>query len=138
MDASSTTMRSASAGTSWNSVPSARSGCWASIRWTVIAGRPVSSERRLAALPVGAASVTLPPIARTVAAMAATVWLLPQPGPPVSTDTVLVSTRLTAARWSSCSRWSSAKGRSRSVERAWKSLASWAASATSRLCSCLP
>ncbi len=102
MDASSTTIRSACAGSSSKSVSGSGSGCWASMRCTVIAGSPVSSDSRLAALPVGAVSVTVPPAARTVVAMDLTVWLLPHPGPPVMIETVLVRAMVSAARWSSC------------------------------------
>ena len=50
---------------------------------------PVSSASRLAARPVGATSTTVAFLAVASSTMERTVKLLPQPGPPVSTATLL-------------------------------------------------
>lgn len=60
------------------------------------ASAPVSSESRLAARPVGAASSTLAFLARASSTTDRTVKDLPQPGPPVSTATLRVSASCTA------------------------------------------
>ena len=71
---------------------------WApSSRCTVVAGWSVSSSSRLAARPVGAASAMSVPLARSSLTTAATVRLLPVPGPPVSRLTPDSSTWATAA-----------------------------------------
>ncbi len=82
-------------------------GFSSSRRWTVEASAPVSSARRLAARPVGAASTTFAFLARASSTMERTVKDLPQPGPPVRTATFSVRASLTAA---SCS----GRGRHRS------------------------
>lgn len=64
------------------------------------ASAPVSSASRLAARPVGAARTTFARLARASSTIERTVKDLPQPGPPVSTATFLVSASRTA---SSCS-----------------------------------
>ena len=53
------------------------------------AGWLVSSASRLAARPVGATSTTVAFLAVASSTMERTVKLLPQPGPPVSTATLL-------------------------------------------------
>ena len=62
----------------------AASGRAPSSRWIVVALLPASSSSRLAARPVGAASAIVAPTSRHSATIAATVRLLPVPGPPVS------------------------------------------------------
>ena len=56
----------------------------------------MSSASRLAARPVGATSTTVAFLAVASSTMERTVKLLPHPGPPVSTATLLVSASLTA------------------------------------------
>ena len=63
----------------------------------VAASWPVSSARRLAARPVGAASTTFAFLARASSTTERTVKLFPQPGPPVSTATFCVSASFTAS-----------------------------------------
>lgn len=67
------------------------------------ASAPVSSDRRLAARPVGAASTTFAFRARASSTIERTVKDLPQPGPPVRTATFSVSASLTAASCSGAS-----------------------------------
>ena len=88
MEASSTTTRSASRGWS-RSKAASPPGRSSSSRCTVAAGCPVSSASRFAARPVGAASTTLALLAAARSTIERTVKLLPQPGPPVSTATLL-------------------------------------------------
>ena len=52
-------------------------------RWMVLASRPVTSDIRLAARPVGAHSATLQPDCSSRSMMALMVVVLPVPGPPV-------------------------------------------------------
>ena len=63
----------------------------------MLAGRPVDSSRRLAARPVGAASATRVPMRRKLPAIQRISVVLPVPGPPVSTPTLLSSSRDAAA-----------------------------------------
>ncbi len=111
IDASSTTTTSSSNG---HSSPRAKPPSkvtlppdwrgWApSSRWIVDAGASHSSSSRLAARPVGAARATVRPACSASETIAATVRLLPVPGPPVSTLTPLCSAADTAARWASSS-----------------------------------
>ena len=64
-----------------------------------MAGAPVSSSSRFAARPVGAARATLRPCPAAIATTAATVRLLPVPGPPVRTETPCSATARTAVCW---------------------------------------
>ncbi len=102
MEVSSTTTRSASSGlvASNDGSPPGRS---CSNRWMVAASWPVSSARRLAARPVGAASTILAPLARASSTTDRTVNDFPQPGPPVSTATLEVRASRTAAACSGAS-----------------------------------
>src|SRR3712207_2221668 len=97
MEASSTTTTSASSGHSSLRANPPEVPCAPSSRCTVTAGWSVSSSSRLAARPVGAASATSLPLDRSRLTIAATVRLLPVPGPPVSSDTPAPSTWATAA-----------------------------------------
>ena len=103
MEASSTTTRSASSGRSWLKAASPP-GRSSSSRCRVWASIPASSDRRLAARPVGAARSTRAFLAWARATTARTVKLLPQPGPPVSTATRSVRARRTAVSCSGASR----------------------------------
>ncbi len=69
-------------------------------RWMVEAGRPVASERRLAALPVGAARATAGISPATRPRMKRMMVVLPVPGPPVMTSTLWARAGSTAARCS--------------------------------------
>ena len=84
IEASSTTTTSASSGHSSLRANPPVMPCAPSSRCTVVAGWSVSSSSRLAARPVGAASATSVPLACSSFTIAATVRLLPVPGPPVS------------------------------------------------------
>ena len=96
IEASSTTTTSASSGHSSLRANPPVMPCAPSSRCTVTAGWSVSSSSRLAARPVGAASATSVPLACSSFTMAATVRLLPVPGPPVSRLTPAPSTCATA------------------------------------------
>ena len=65
----------------------------------VLASMPVLSERRFAALPVGAARATFTPFTTRMRRMALTRVVLPTPGPPVITMTFDETAFLTASRW---------------------------------------
>ena len=65
----------------------------------VFASMPVLSERRFAALPVGAARATFTPLATRIRRMALTKVVLPTPGPPVITMTFDETAFATASRW---------------------------------------
>ena len=62
---------------------SASSHCTCSIRCTVLASSPVSSDIRLAARPVGAANNTVSPFSFKIRIIPLRVVVLPVPGPPV-------------------------------------------------------
>ena len=74
-------------------------GSNSSRRWMVLASRPVDSVSLLAALPVGAQRVTRSLRARRIPRMLFTRVVLPTPGPPVMTITLLASASRTASRW---------------------------------------
>ena len=97
IEASSTTTTSASSGHSSLRAKPPEVPCAPSSRCTVTAGWSVSSSSRLAARPVGAARAMSVPLARSSLTMAATVRLLPVPGPPVSRLTPAPSTCATAS-----------------------------------------
>src|SRR3954447_5608996 len=65
----------------------------------VLASKPVASVMRLAALPVGAHSNRLTPLAARMRRIALTIVVLPTPGPPVMTSTLEVSAKRIAAAW---------------------------------------
>src|SRR5215467_53310 len=104
IEASSATTRSASRGLS-RSYRGSPPGCSSSSRWMVEASWPVSSASRLAARPVGATRTTVAFLAAASSTTERTVKLLPQPGPPVSTATLLVSASLTASCCSGARSW---------------------------------
>ena len=87
IDVSSITTRSASSGLAASNSGSPP-GCSFSSRWMVAASWPVSSARRLAARPVGAARTILAFRAFASSTTERTVKLFPQPGPPVRTATL--------------------------------------------------
>src|ERR1700726_585234 len=64
----------------------------------VLAAKPVLSAKRLAARPVGAHSATVTDFAHRILRMELTRVVLPTPGPPVTTSTLLASASATAAR----------------------------------------
>src|SRR3989442_11390298 len=65
----------------------------------VLASRPVVSVRRLAARPVGAQSSTSIFLAWRIWRILVTIVVLPTPGPPVITVTLLCRAIATASRW---------------------------------------
>lgn len=67
-------------------------------RWMVLASRPVVSVRRFAARPVGAHSRTSIFLAWRICRILVTMVVLPTPGPPVITMTLLPRTMATASR----------------------------------------
>ena len=86
MDTSSTTTTSALSGWSWSCWNRPSPGLNSSILWMVFASRPVASDSFLAALPVGAASITLSLRASRMERTALRIVVFPVPGPPVMTD----------------------------------------------------
>src|SRR6266481_198841 len=68
-------------------------------RWIVFASSPVVSVRRLAARPVGAQSNTSIFLAWRICRILVTIVVLPTPGPPVITVTLLPRAIVTASRW---------------------------------------
>jgi hypothetical protein len=65
----------------------------------VFASSPVLSDNRFAARPVGAQSATRTCLAIKIFRIELTRVVLPTPGPPVITTTLLESAVLTASRW---------------------------------------
>ena len=93
MEASSIIIASASSG-SLSFLPKLKplpSGWYSKRRCTVCAGCPLDSARRLAALPVGAASKMRQPAFSSTVIMPLTTVVLPVPGPPVNTKTPYLS-----------------------------------------------
>ena len=90
IDASSTIIASSFSGSSssWKNdiAPVSGSNCASSSRWMVEASRPVTSESRFAARPVGAASCVLSPIASKRSKMPVITVVFPVPGPPVTSS----------------------------------------------------
>ena len=76
------------------------SGEYSSRRWMVLASRPQASASRRAARPVGAASVGLTPRWTSATSSERSSVVLPVPGPPVITVTLLCSAHRSAARCS--------------------------------------
>lgn len=103
MEVSSSTRRSASSGCSSPRRKPPLLGSVSSRRWIVRASRPVVSDSRLAARPVGAASSIRTPFAARMRRIALTIVVLPTPGPPVITSSFERSASATAARWLSAS-----------------------------------
>ena len=103
MEVSSTTSRSQSSGLSSPRLKPPPLGSTSSIRWMVLASKPVASVMRLAARPVGAHSRISVPFAARTRRMALTMVVLPTPGPPVITSTLDISASLIAATWLSAS-----------------------------------
>lgn len=71
-----------------------------SIRWMVFASMPVTSERRLAARPVGVASAMESPMLSKIRRIARTTVVLPVPGPPVRINTEFFTASVIAFFWS--------------------------------------
>ena len=65
----------------------------------VLASKPVVSPIRLAALPVGAASIISTLSFEKIFKMALMIVVFPVPGPPVMTRTLLSAAHLTASIW---------------------------------------
>ena len=65
----------------------------------VFASMPEASDRRLAARPVGAARRIFAPASRKAVIMPRVVVVLPVPGPPVSTRTLLDAALRMACIW---------------------------------------
>ena len=88
MEVSSTIIASQASGasSSWKKAmrPVASSNCASRSRWMVEASRPVTSESRFAARPVGAASCVLSRSASNSRRMPDMTVVLPVPGPPVT------------------------------------------------------
>ena len=99
MLASSTTSRSQASGLSSVRRNSPVRGSVSSRRWMVFASSPVLSDNRFAARPVGAQSATRTCLAIKIFRIELTRVVLPTPGPPVMTTTLLESAVLTASRW---------------------------------------
>src|ERR1035438_5609011 len=87
IEVSSTTRRSQSRGFASFRPKLPVTGWTSSRRWMVLASTPVGSDRRLAALPVGAHRRQRTFLARRISRMALTSVVLPTPGPPVMTST---------------------------------------------------
>ena len=87
MVASSITRQSNSRKNSSLRLKAKTAGLNSSKRWTVLAYSPVDSERRLAALPLGAQSPMLRCLALKIFRMLLTRVVLPTQGPPVMTAT---------------------------------------------------
>ena len=99
MLASSTTRRSHSSGCSSVRRNSPVRGSVSNRRWMVFASSPVLSDNRLAARPVGAQSATRTCLAIRIFRIELTSVVLPTPGPPVITSTLLERAVRTASRW---------------------------------------
>ena len=99
MLASSTTRRSQSRECSSVRRNSPVRGSVSNRRWMVFASSPVLSDSRLAALPVGAQSATRTCLAIRIFRIELTRVVLPTPGPPVITSTLLERAIRTASRW---------------------------------------
>src|SRR5277367_1509225 len=99
IEVSSTTSRSQSSGASSVRRKLPVLGSVSSNRWIVFASRPVLSDRRLAARPVGAHNAIAMVFARRILRIELTSVVLPTPGPPVITSTFEASATRTAAIW---------------------------------------
>ncbi len=99
MLASSTTSRSHPSGCSSPRLKPPVFGSASSSRWMVRPSSPVLSVSRLAARPVGAHSATCTPLAPSTFRMEFTRVVLPTPGPPVITSTLLRTARVSASIW---------------------------------------
>src|SRR6202158_5477158 len=89
IDTSSTTNRLHSSGLVSQRLNPPLRGSASSRRWMVLAARPVLSAKRLAARPVGAHSATVTDFAHRVLRLELTKVVLPTPGPPVTTSSLL-------------------------------------------------
>jgi hypothetical protein len=103
IDVSSTTSRSQSRGSSSLRRKLPVLGSVSSRRWMVFASRPVLSDRRLAARPVGAQSAIVTALAVRIFSSELTSVVFPTPGPPVMTITLETSATRSAAFWLSAS-----------------------------------
>ena len=98
IETSSTTNRSQASGLVSQRLKPPLRGSASSRRWMVLAPNPVLSAKRLAARPVGAHSATVTDFAHRILRMEFTRVVLPTPGPPVTTSSLLASASATAAR----------------------------------------
>ena len=99
MEHSSTTSRRQSSGCASPRLKPPVLGSVSSSRWMVLASRPVLSDRRLAARPVGAHSASSTRLAPITLRTELTRVVLPTPGPPVITSTLDASARRSASFW---------------------------------------
>jgi Transposase, Mutator family len=97
MEVSSTTRRSQSSGCSRPRRNPPVRGSTSSKRWIVRASIPVASLMRLEARPVGAHKRSLTPLADKIRRIELTKVVLPTPGPPVITRTLVINASRTAA-----------------------------------------
>ena len=134
MEASSTTSTSASTGRLMLRPKLASTGRHSSRRCSVAAGRPVVSDSRLAARPVGAASATCRPACDRICTIPRTMVVLPTPGPPVITTTWLRSTwRIASACCRASTRFASRWYTARAASTASSGTVTAAAASASRM-----